>query len=198
MQAKIAMSLIGIFGLFAFLNLVCWISTYVTRKYSSTIPLIGGLSGCIGFLLLPKLRAYALLPLILDVGTASFIYAAPKIFDELSQTSRFNLLKEYVGRKSGQKTVTIKLFKQSIFTIEQSFVVNTLDWTGEPLLTQTGNIGNWSQMDNQLELQIGEKKALFAITGDSELEKIQQIKGFDFYETSERTSLEHIELILTA
>lgn len=197
MQA-IAVGLIGIFGLLALLNLSCLVSTYVTRKHSSTVPLIGGVSGCIGFLLSPNLRVYAWLPLILDVGTALFIYAIPKIGKELWQTSRFNLLKEYVGRKSGQKDVTIKLFKRGILIIEQSFVSNTFDRADNVSLVHLSNLGEWAERACRLEFQIAEKKALFAITGSKELEKILQLEGFDFYEKDEATSLKNIEFTLTA
>ncbi len=198
MTAMTATFLIGIFGLLAFLNLACWVSTYVTRKYSSTIPLIGGVSGCIGFLLLPKLRAYALLPLFLDVGTATLILVAPKICRELWQTSRFNLLKEYIGRKSGQKNVTIKLFKRGILIIEQSFVGNKFDRADNVSLVHISNLGEWAERECKLEFQIAGKKALFAIAGSKELEKIWQIEGFDYYEKDEATSLKNIEFTLTA
>ncbi len=198
MTATLAIFLVGIFGLLAFLNLACWVSTYVTHKYSSTISLIGGVSGCIGFLLLPKLRAYALLPLILDVGTATLIFAAPKICRELWQTSRFNLLKEYVGRMSGQRNVTIKLFKRGILIIEQSFIGNTFDRADNLSLVHMSNLGKWAKRECKLEFQIAGKKALFAIVDSKELEKVLQIEGFDFYEKEEATSLKNIEFTLTA
>lgn len=198
MTAMTVALLIGIFGLLAFLNLSCFVSTYVTGKYSSTVPLIGGLSGCIGFLLLPKLRAYAVLPLILDVGTAILLLAAPKICRELWQTSRFNLLKEYVGRKSGQKNVTIKLFKRGILIVEQSFVGNKIYRADNVSLVHMSNLGKWAERECKLEFQIAGKKALFAIAGSKKLEKILQLEGFDFYEKDEATSLKNIEFTLTA
>lgn len=39
-----------------------------TRVGFSCIPILGGLFGCVGFLLLPRIRLFAFIPLLVDPG----------------------------------------------------------------------------------------------------------------------------------
>jgi hypothetical protein len=58
-------------GLSAFLiggNYVGIVRAKLTKVGFSCIPILGGLSGCAGFLLLPGMRLFAFIPLLVDPG----------------------------------------------------------------------------------------------------------------------------------
>jgi hypothetical protein len=45
----------------------------------SCIPILGGLFGCIGFLLLPRIRLFAFIPLLVDPGCAMTLAALVRL-----------------------------------------------------------------------------------------------------------------------
>ena len=47
-----------------------------TQVGFSCIPLLGGVLGCVGFLLLPRLRLFAFVPLLVDVGCLPMLLAS--------------------------------------------------------------------------------------------------------------------------
>lgn len=174
----IAKGFIVIFLIFALLNFIITLHNVFTRKYSSMVGPFGGGFGCIGLLLTPNLRPYAWLPLILDLGTLAFVIAAPRIIREELQTSRFNLLREYVARREGTKVIRLRLYKNSVFIIEQKFQRVMPDAHGSSPV-ELSTIGEWRQQEGGITLTIGSMTGTFHHDG---LYSLQQVEGFGDWE----------------
>jgi hypothetical protein len=91
---------------------------------------------------------YAWLALLLDVGCGPYlVLALTFLLPEIWSTSRFNLLREYLGQQ-GIKTVYLRLFRRGIFTIQLHFQRPP----GELGLTQCGAVGKWHRHGSRLTL----------------------------------------------
>ena len=54
----------------------------------SCIPILGGLFGCIGFFLLPRMRLFAFIPLLVDPGCVMMLVLLPRLFRKGPKVSR--------------------------------------------------------------------------------------------------------------
>src|SRR5207249_2124747 len=91
------------------------------------IPPIGAAFLAGGMLLQPITRPYAWVAVLVDYGALVFLVAVPFIVREIWRTSRYNLLEEYIGEQ-GNKTVTLRLFRRGIFTIQVQVCRTRDEW----------------------------------------------------------------------
>ena len=191
MALKVAPLLIGLFVVFALVNATILVANVFAKRHASMIFLLGGFLGAAGFLLIPRLRPYAWLPLLLDPATLTFILVSPWLLNELWQTSRFNLLRRYTGRR-GICEANLCLFRKGVFTLRHSFTRSP----GEFGLIESSTIGTWQQDVDRLELRIGEEVAVFEVVPSSGGETIRQRVGFSSIESDPERSLAAIDLSL--
>ncbi len=135
-----AIAFLVLWFLFVLVNALSFYRTHVSKRFTSSIPLLGGLFGLVGFLQIPELRKWCWVALLVDYGTLVFLLALPKVAKELWQTSRVNLVYEFAG-KDGGKEIKIRLYKAGVFTIKHRFTRAK----GEPGLLSSSDIGSWSK-----------------------------------------------------
>ena len=144
---------LGIFLLFGSLNLY-----FVVRNCTaagpkellrSTVPLIGGIAGIVGFMGVDTLKQYAWAPLILDIGSAGFLFLSlPRIFKEWWQFSAFNLQQEYRSTTVSAKTATLRLYKSGVFVLRLDFHRQE----NERGIGQFSRLGTWQKTATGLKL----------------------------------------------
>jgi hypothetical protein len=139
------------------------------------IPLFGGLTGFIGFILVPSLRLYAWAPLLLDPGTLSLFVAVPALIRDCRRTSKGNLIAEYRARNS-EKEVFLRLYRSNILIVEQLWQRNSM---------RMSMVGSWQTTDAGMSFSLGEGEALF-LNDDG---KLRQERGFPQYESDSEHSL---------
>jgi hypothetical protein len=183
----IALVLMTLGGLIAAMNWLSIFQSWRTGRFHSAIPLIGGLFLCVGMLLLPSTRPYAWAALPLDYGTIITVFALPYLVYMFWSVSRFNLLEEYTGQL-GIQTVHLRLFRRSIFTIEQHF-------HREYGMTSVETTGEWEREQGRLLLRRGGQSAVLVSSLDVEPESLRLTNGFPDHEGTE-LSLADIELRL--
>lgn len=128
--------------LFVLVNARSWYGTHVKKRFTSSIPLIGGLFGLVGFYRIPALRKWCWVAVLVDYGSIVLLLALPKISKELWQTSRLNLVREFAAR-DGAKEVKVRLYKARVFTIKHQITRPK----GELGLLTSSDIGTWSEGD---------------------------------------------------
>ena len=128
--------------------------------------------------------------MILDFNTLIFLIALPNSITQLLETSRFNLLEEYVGQQ-GNKSVQLHVFRKNISVIKQSIRRNSGDFG----VTELSMVGTWKWDGNRLNVSLGENLGTFELLTGSNPEAIVQINGFQCNEDDE-LSLSGIELVL--
>ena len=87
-----------------------------TGRFSSAVPLVGAVCLGTGAVLLPGVRPYAWVAILLDYGTLALLLGTPTIAREAWATCRINLLEEYVGQR-GITTVSLRLFRRGVFSL---------------------------------------------------------------------------------
>jgi hypothetical protein len=189
MIAMLALVLIGLFVALTLANAALLLAGAFSRRHFSVIPLFGGLLGAVGFLLAPRLRPYAWLPLLLDPGTAILLVALPWLLNDLWRTSRFNLLFRYTGSHDVQ-AVQLCLFRKGVFTLRLSFS-RPPDQSG---FTELSIIGTWQWEEDRLVLRFGEQTAVFEGVPSGGGPTIRQCVGFPSFESDPEHSLASIEL----
>jgi hypothetical protein len=191
------MQLFGFVGIGFFIFLACSNALFVVRnlikhdRHVSLIPLIGGLSGFFGCLAIPSMRYFAIAPLLLDVGTASFLFfGLPLILKEVWLTCRWNLLREYVGQVE-RKRVQLRLFRHGVFILSQEFERKP----GEVGIVKMSTIGKWSETDDELRLRQNGMEA--AYRADAVRPSVlHQVVGFHSWEENDDLTLEEVDLQL--
>lgn len=180
-------------GLLSFANWWSVLQSYITKRFHSSVPLFGAALLGIGMMLNPTTRPYAWSALILDYGTLAFLIASPRMIREAWNTSRFNLLCEYLGQ-AGMKTVHLRLFRRSIFTIR----IQLHRPPGETGLIGTGTIGTWKREGTQLLLSTWtHETAVFNVNAEASVEVLKQLSGFESWERSNELSLSSIDFVQT-
>lgn len=149
MPQPLAVAFIVLWFLFVLLNALSCYWTHVKKRFRSSIPLVGGLFGVVGFCLIPGLRKWCWVAVVLDYGTIEFFLVLPRVAKELWQTSRLNLVREFAGR-AGAKQVKIRLYKAGVFIVEHQF----RRARNEPGLLTSSDIGTWSEEDGGLALTL--------------------------------------------
>jgi len=181
-RAAIVLLVLG--GLISLANWLALYQTHRTGRSHSTVPLLGAALLGAGMWLLPRTRPYAWIAVFLDRGTLVLFLALPRLADEVWSTSRFNLLKEYVGQR-GIKTVYLRLFRKGVFTLKQRFQRPR----GEGGIIQTSSKGKWRRDGNRLILELGSESAVFEALPSMGREALQQSAGFPRYESHDELSL---------
>ncbi len=100
-----------------------WLTLYVSwkkKRVVSAVPLLGALLLAYGLASFPATQQFVWVSVIADYGTLILILALPKFINELWSTSRINLLRSLVSLNS-DRTVELKLFKKTIFTIADTY-----------------------------------------------------------------------------
>ncbi len=189
MVAKLAFLLIGLFVALTLVNVAVVLANAITRRHSSMVFLFGGFLGAAGFFLTPRLRPYAWLPPLLDPATMALLFALPRLLNEFWETSRFNLLSRYTGRR-GIQQVNLCLFRKGVFVLRQSFARPS----GEFGIVESSTIGTWQREEDQIILRIGEQTAVFEIVPSSSGRTIRQFVGFSSLESNPEQSLAAIDL----
>ncbi len=181
--------LIGLFVALSLVNVAIVLANAITRRHSSMVFLFGGFLGAAGFFLTPRLRPYAWLPPLLDPATIAFFFALPRFLNELWQTSRFNLLSRYTGRR-GIQQISLCLFRKGVFVLRQYFARSP----GEFGLVESSTIGKWQREEDRIILRTGEQTAVFEIVPSSSGRTIRQCVGFSSLESNPEQSLAAINL----
>lgn len=184
---------VGIFVILAALNALILVRNCIKHdRYLSMIPLIGGLSGFLGCLAIPSLRYYAVAPLILDVGTTTaLLWSLPSMLGEMWQTSRYNLLREFIGFTS-RKKVYLRLYRRGIFTLKQDFERKP----GELGIAACSTIGEWLQANDVLRLKIYGEEAVYRIVDEAGQTMLYQVRGSQAYESNSDLTLADIKFQL--
>jgi hypothetical protein len=142
-----ALSLIAIGSLLSLLNWATLVASLRSKRFVSAVPLIGAIPlGC-GLALLPETRAFAWLALIADYGTLALIIALPRLAHECWSISRFNLLQNFTG-KSGERQITIKLFRRQIAVISAKFDPPALCNDYGVRVASFGMVGTWAPTES--------------------------------------------------
>lgn len=184
------MGLLVLGGLVSLLNWLTLCFTWRTGQFRSAVPLVGALFLGAGMLLVPAVRPFAWLALLLDYGTLAFLYALPRLIKEFWNTSSFRILQTYTGQ-SHSKTVEIRLYRAGVCTLRQTF----LRKKGETGLLQSGNIGTWLREGDRLVLMLQGGKAIFKTAPEAVSETLVLEQGFQVYEEGD-LSLRDIGLTL--
>jgi hypothetical protein len=174
--------------LFVLANAMSFYRNHVSKRFTSSIPLLGGLFGVVGFLQIPELKNWCWVAVLVDYGSINFLLALPKITKELWQTSRVNLVREFAG-KDGGKEVRIRLYKAGVFTIKHSFT-RAKDELG---LIASSDIGSWSKMEGVIVLALRNDAVPLRQLG--EVWKID--RSFAHYAKDGDLGIEPIDLIET-
>lgn len=135
--------------LFVLVNARSFYCTHVKKRFASSIPLLGGFFGVVGFSQIPALRKWCWVAVLVDYGSIELLLALPKVAKEFWQTSRINLIREFAGKDSG-KEVKIRLYKAGIFTVKHQFSRAR----NEPGLLASSAIGSWFEADGALVLHL--------------------------------------------
>jgi len=190
-----AMRVIGIVlisagGCIALANWLTLIVGYSTKRFCSPVPFVGAILLGAGMLLLPPTRLYCWSALFFDYGTLAFLIALPRLGREFWNTSRLNLLNEYIGQ-TGKKMACLRLFKKGVFTIR----LNITRRPNEPGLVSTGLIGTWERSGDQIQLTTNQGAARFDVISNIQTETLRQTDGFADWENGNDTSLAGFDFI---
>ena len=154
-------------------NVITVVSTAFKGRGGSFVPLIGGLSGAIGFALTPRLQHLWWIPPLIEPGTVAGLLAVPWIIRESWASSRWNRVALYAGRKAGRQ-VTLSLFRENQYSI----VVREENPHETPVISGMGRSGTWQRHDDNLVLQFGIHEASFQIHREDGRETLLQSKMF--------------------
>jgi hypothetical protein len=160
-QQWLAAALLGLGGMLALLNWLMLVASLLTGRFHSCIPPLGAMFLALGALLHPVLRPYFWAAILLDYGTLGLAIASPWLIRQWWQTSRFNLLEEYVARRD-RTTVHLRLFRRDIFTLQWEIRRPP----GEYGLVGMGQIGTWEREAETVVLRIGSASAVLREAAD--------------------------------
>jgi hypothetical protein len=177
-------------GLLAFANWSCLVSSIITKRFHSAVPIFGAVLLGAGMLMLPRIRSYAWFAVILDYGTLAFLFVCPGLIREAWRTSRFNLISEYLGQ-AGIKAVRLRLFRHGVFTIR----LHLTRPKGQMGLVSVGTIGAWQRESTRITLHANQECAILEVTRDAPTEALRQCVGFASWERTEDRSLANIDFI---
>jgi len=177
-------------GLISFANWWSIYWSYRTKRFHSAVPLFGAALLGVGMFVLPVTRPFCWMALILDYGTLALLLVSPRILREVWDTSRFNLVREYLGQ-AGTKTAKIRLFRRSVFTIR----LEIHRPPGECGLVRAGMVGTWQREGTQLTLRSEAESAVFDLIRNAPSETLRQSVGFPSWEKYHDYSLANIEFV---
>lgn len=175
MQLEVPLGVFSLFvgGVWATVNAWAIRERRRTKRFRSTVPIVGAgfLAG--GLFLLPATRPIAWVGFFLDPATWDLCWAVPKVFREAWSTSRFNLLEEHAGRKD-RLTAHLRLYRGGVFTLIQRIERKK----GEPGVGGAGTIGRWAREGDRLTLETEEgRRVVLATAGKGSLRRIEGEPG---------------------
>ena len=159
-----------------------------TDQHVSTVPLVGALLLFIGASLIPALRPYAWLAVVLDYGTLLFILS---MVLSLRGKSSLKLLEEYVA-KAQNKKVILRLFTKDLFELRQQFKRGH-SWQGR---REYSDVGTWQRDGQRLKLQMGSNTAVLEPLPGKKVETWRESAGFADWGPPSVLSLAGIEFEL--
>jgi hypothetical protein len=162
MKSPLAIPFIVLWFVFVLINAVSFYRTHVKKKFTSAVPLMGGVFGLIGFYQIPLLRNWCWVALLLDYGSVDFLIALPKVAKELWQTNRINLVSELTSKESA-KEVRIRLYKAGVFVIKHRIAREK----GETGLVESSDMGSWCETDGTILLTLRNETAPLKQFGDA-------------------------------
>jgi len=131
-----------------------WITLFLWfrwRQHASVVPLLGGVMLMVGLIMIKSTRPFAWAGLLADYGTLILLWSLPKIFCELWQTSRFQIVHQFISEQAGRRD-DIRLFKSGIFTIQSVCIPPILCNSAGVLIQSFGLIGRWHDMGENFRL----------------------------------------------
>ena len=138
-------------GLISGANWVYLYQSWRTKRFVSSIPLIGALLLLFGLCQFKMTRPYAWIAIIADYGTLVFIYSFPHLCREFWSTSRFNLIREYVGSSDTQR-YNLKLYKKGIFVIRSEVDPPQPANEHGAQISSFGFQGKWNDSEDEIKL----------------------------------------------
>jgi hypothetical protein len=189
-QQTIGGVLIAIGAILSLLNWATLLCSLRTGRFISAVPLVGGVCLGTGSVLLPFLRPYAGVAVLLDYGTVALLLGLPGIAREAWATCRINLLEGYVGQRVGT-TVSLRLFRRGVFTLHWDIERPP----GECGIVGTGRIGTWEREADRLVLRIVNECAVFRPLPEGVNKGWYQSAGFDDCEQDPDLALRGLEFV---
>lgn len=183
MTHPIATAFLVLWLLFLLVNARSCYRTHVKKQFTSSIPLVGGLFGMVGFLLTPELKWWCWLAVLMDYGSVVLLLALPKVAGELWQTSSINLINEFIG-EDGSREVRIKLYKSGVFVIKHR-IGRPKD---EPGLIASSDIGTWWDSGGAISLTLRGDSVLLSQDG----ERWRVDRSFSHYGGNRDLEVRHI------
>jgi hypothetical protein len=188
-QYLLAGTLILLGGYLSLFNWAALISSLVTRRFTSGVPLFGAGFLAAGAALVPTLRPYAWAAILIDWGTLSFLVALPWIAWSMFSTSHFTLVEEYAASKEKLK-VRMRLFQRGICTIRWDVERNP----GEFGIASAGREGTWKRENESLIITIGQDNLVFTTSSESGAIVLRQSVASEYQRSDAQPSLEGVEL----
>jgi hypothetical protein len=192
-QQTLAGVLIAIGAILSLLNWAALFCSLRTGRFVSGVPLVGGVCLGTGAFLLPVLRPYAGVAVLLDLGTVALLLSIPSIIRQEWATCRVNLLEEYIGQR-GITTVSLRLFRRGHFTLR--WEINRPP--GESGTVGMGNVGTWEREADTLVLRIGENRSVFRPLPEGGYKGWLESAGFERCDQNPDLSLRGLEFVLNA
>jgi hypothetical protein len=119
-QLLVAWTLVVAGGFLCVLNLVGLVGNIRGRKYSSAIPLIGGVILFAGLWQIPRVRSFAWAAFLLDWGTVCLVLSLPRLIHELWSTSRFRMVEQYTCQSDTFKA-TLQLYHGGVWVLRKNY-----------------------------------------------------------------------------
>lgn len=150
MQLEVPLGLFSLFvgGVWAAVNGWAIVERRRTKRFRSTVPVVGAGFLVGGLSLFPATRPIAWVGFFLDPGTWDLLWAVPRVCREAWSTSRFNLCEEYAGRDD-RKTAHLRLYRGGAFILIQR-IERKRDELG---VRGAGTTGRWSRAGERLALE---------------------------------------------
>lgn len=147
----LAIIAIGLGGYISFVNWLSLYQSWKTRKFVSSVPIVGALLLGFGLAYFEKTRYYAFLCVIADYGTLVLIISTPSLIKQFWQISRFNLIQSFVGH-AGHTKYELKLYKKGIFVIEAEVEPTQIANEHGAMISQFGFQGKWEEKEGSIQL----------------------------------------------
>jgi hypothetical protein len=134
-------------GVFVVLNWSCLLSTWITKKFSSLVPPLGGFLVCIGMALHPALRPFSLLGLLIDVGFWAMLFVVPDAIRGALRTAPWQRVATLSGGWA-DTSFRLWLYRPDYFELRltRTLPPGTVGWCG------SGSLGRWTELDGTITL----------------------------------------------
>ena len=154
----------------------------------STVPLVGALLLFFGAGLIPAIRPYAWLAVLLDYGTLLFLL---DLILSMRGDSSPRLLEEYIAQGENKK-VRLRLFSKGLFQVDQEFRRGH----SRQGRRHFSRVGTWQREGQSLKLQIGSDTALLEPLPERKVETWRESRGFQGWSAPSVLSLAGMDFAL--